>query len=138
MIKKWQWRRVCYSKHYPPLHSLLFTNIPVRITICRTIYTPIIINVTINIHIYYSQVDVHFAMVCATNESWRTADLCDAFVYSKGSVGMRLLSGSMPAPSKMMLMGPLLRSTISHLWQRELQPSICAVSQLECWFHAFS
>ena len=64
--------------------------------------------------------------------------LCDAFVYSKGSVGMRLLSGSMPAPSKMVLMGPLLRSTVSHLWQRELQPSICAVSQLECWFHAFS
>ena len=30
------------------------------------------------------------------------------------------------------LTGPLSRSTVNHLVHRELQPSICAVSQLEC------
>ena len=42
---------------------------------------------------------------------------------------MQLLGGSISAPSKMVLMGPLLMSTISRFWQRELQPSICAASQ---------
>ena len=37
---------------------------------------------------------------------------------------------------KAVLMGPLSGSTINHLVHRELQPSICAVSQLECWLHA--
>ena len=45
---------------------------------------------------------------------------------------MRLLGGSTSAPSMMVLMGLLLMSTVSHFCQRELQPSICAVSQLEC------
>ena len=53
--------------------------------------------------------------------------------HSNRSIDVRLPNGSMLAPSKVVLMGPLSRSTINHLVYRELQPSICAVSQLECW-----
>ena len=41
-------------------------------------------------------------------------------------------------PLKMMLMGPLFMSTGSYFCQRELQPSIYAESQLECWLRACS
>jgi len=43
---------------------------------------------------------------------------------------MRILGGSISVPSKVVLTGPLLMSTVNHFYfQRELQPCICAVSQ---------
>ena len=56
--------------------------------------------------------------------------------HSNRSIDVRLPNGSMSAPSKVVSMGPLSRSTINHLVYRELQLSICAVSQPEYWPHA--
>ena len=130
-------------------HPLLILDIPVCVDLC----TPTFTNVAINIHICCLQVTVHLQLstMLAANMSWCTAGLLlNAFVYlhaqlyfcqlmnhqwscSNGSVDMRLLGRSVSVPTKVMLMGLLLMSTVSHFCHRELQPSICAVSQLECW-----
>jgi len=149
VIKKWQWRRACYRKHHPLLHSLLVTNIPAHIIFCRVInFHDQLLSNSLFILIllftgccslcndmccYWVMMHCWFCLLHFVH-TYCSLQLCllmnHQWCGSNEGVGMRLLGGPTSAPSKVVLTGPLVMSTVSHFcFQRELQPCICAVSR---------